>query len=177
MDHVSRMQLLIKTAISRESMTFRRTLTDQDVAEKKDFFTREAMRLATAKEDFKQWKARKAQDIKTIEKNQEDLLDVISTESIEVFDEVFLIPDHAEGLILFVDKLGEVVNRREMKPEERQGRLMLDEPATTNGEAGNGQQHFEEVEIIEESTNGSEQPTGEEEKPKTKRGRKPKAEN
>lgn len=162
LEHSERMQLLIKTALSRESMTFRRSLTDQDLAEKKDYFTREAMRLATVKDDFQQWKQRKSQDIKTIEKNQEDLLEVISTESIEVFDEVFLIPDHAKGLVLFVDKLGEIVNKREMKPEERQGRLMLEESKAP------GESEFEEIEVIDEANENTEPP-------KPKRGRKPKA--
>lgn len=169
LDHSERIQLLIKQALSRESMTFRRSLTEQDISEKKDFFTREAMRLATTKEEFKNWKARKAQDIKTIEKNQEDLLEVISTESIEVFDEVFLIPDHAKGLVLFVDKLGEIVNRREMKPEERQGRLLLDEP---------GETAFEEAHVVEENEPETKQPANEppvESSEKKKRGRKPKA--
>lgn len=154
MNHAERVHILAKTCHGRETMTFKRTLTPGDVADRKDLYTREQMRLATIENDFKEYKARKAADIKTIKSNQEEALEIIANESIEVFDEVFLIADHAEGLMLFVDKLGEIVHKRDLKPEERQGRLMLDDAAPIEKEQSEGNE-FEEIEIIEETQGGT----------------------
>lgn len=126
-EHNERLKQLAKLCAGRETMTFKRTLLPSEVAERKDLYTREQMRLATIEHEFKEYKARKAADIKTIKGNQVEALQIIANESIEVFDEVFLIPDHAKQIMLFVDKMGEVVHSRELKPQERQGRLLLDD--------------------------------------------------
>lgn len=118
---------LQKLCIRKETTTYTRTLSDDELAQEKDTYAREGMEIATLKDEKAASNKSFAERIKEIEKTQGKRLTRIANGKKEGTDELYLIPDESTGKILYVDKLGEIIMNRPMNQNEKQGRLFLND--------------------------------------------------
>lgn len=119
---------LSKLCIRRESFAYTRSLTEEELNAEKDVFARRHMRKDQLQDELKAEQNRIKGELKEIETENAKTLEIITMEQKKCEDEVFLIPDHTTNTVAYVTKQGEIVHTREMRADERQGRLFDNTP-------------------------------------------------
>lgn len=154
---------LQKLCIRKETTTYTRTLSEDELAQEKDTYAREGMEIATLKDEKSALNKTFAEKIKKIEETQGKRLTRIANGKKEGTDELYLIPDESTGKILYVDKLGEIIMNRPMNQNEKQGRLFLNDGQVSpdiivSGEAPNGPVQDAEFEHMEDAAPSEKKP-------------------
>lgn len=165
--------------------TYNRTLSDKEIDAEKDRYSRDAIELERQQEELKRINDELKSGIESIKTLMKERLTRIKTGQTEVRGSLYGIADHNAGRMNFYDEYGELINSRELTPDEWQGRLFIGDSPSEGGngssEEGNpfGGDEIEDVEFedMPDDVQIEEQETEEEEQPKRKPkkgGRKPK---
>lgn len=115
---------LSELAVKKEKTTYSRSLTPEELSASEKDFARKSLereRLkAEAKEAADSYKTR----VSTLDDELKTMLDQIDNKKRQVPGILYFIPNHIEGKMLMVESGGEVIDERELKPEERQGNIL-----------------------------------------------------
>jgi hypothetical protein len=131
-----RERLLSNMAAKKENRSYSRSLTQEEIDREKDQYASRAIELEDAIETAKaEAKSAKAQ-IEALKKIMEEKINKIRNGKEEAVGVLYGIPDQHNGKMLFYDKYGELINTRDLTPDERQGRLFIDNESS-QGAAGN----------------------------------------
>lgn len=120
-----RLEQLKNICVAKQTMTYQRTLSDQEIDAEKDRFCQDSIERDKKKDEAKMVASTFKSQIESMEKLMNERLERIKTGQTELVGDLYLVPDHAKGRMNFYDKYGERVNSRELTPDERQGRLFI----------------------------------------------------
>lgn len=131
-----REEALKAKAVKTESRTYPRTLSPNEISVEKHRYAQDAIERDSLKEEAKQhaddYKAR----ITALEDKMAECLGKVKHGKTDVTGWLYGIVNHDEKLMAFYDKYGELINSRELLPEEAQGHLFVDPAASTAKKPG-----------------------------------------
>ena len=119
-----RVQMLSDNAERRESFTYLKDLTPDEVTELKDEFTSESILLAKLEEEKKAIMDEFKAKIKPVKKEMARMISLLRTRSEEVEESVYLLADQEEGMMGYYNAQGELVNQRRLRQNEKQMRIL-----------------------------------------------------
>ena len=118
-----RLKLLKYSAVKTEVRNYARSLTQPEVDAEKGSYAQDGIDKrkleAELENTVKDYKAR----ISNIKDRMDARLDKIQTCKMDVNGTLYLIPDYTTKRMMFYDAMGELIDSRDMLPNEMQGRL------------------------------------------------------
>lgn len=107
------------THIEAES-TYFRPLTPDEISAAKEKFTETSLNLHSKEEAFKRVKDAHTAEVKDIKKVLLENLSKVKTQKEEMVGELYHFADQEEKTMTIMDKHGNVILERKLRPEERQ---------------------------------------------------------
>ena len=117
-----------------ENHTYRRPLTDEELAEEREAFTNAHIEIERMQNELAEIMAQKKQEIKLKQKVAAAHLDNIKHQSEEKVDTVFLIQDFKERKIGTYNSEGILLTERPMRGKERQSMIPFQLGKTFDGD-------------------------------------------
>ena len=130
-----RVTMLKNQAVKVQVDTYNRSLSDKEVDAEKDRYSRDAIELERQQDEMKRQQDEAKAGIEAVKTLMKERLARIKTGQMEVRGTLYGIADHNAGRMNFYDQYGELINSRELTPDEWQGRLFIGD---TPSEGGNG---------------------------------------
>lgn len=108
----------------KEGFYFRK-FSEEELNEKKDTLVDTCINIDIKEEQFSDIKKTWSEEIKSIKKDRSTLTSVIKQKGEDAEGEIFEFQDHESGYMISLDIEGNEVNRRRLRPEEKQPNLFL----------------------------------------------------
>lgn len=151
-----REELLQNQAAKVEMRNYSRSLSDPEVNAERIRYVDDSVTLQRKKEELKNLTATYKDDIKALEALNEERLVTITSRKREQSGKLYGIANQAEKKMMWYDRYGELVDSRELTPDERQGTLFIDTaagkvevtPNTSHAALGSGV--ITDAEIVED---------------------------
>ena len=109
---------LYATAV--EDKTLLINFSDSEIAEMKDKYFDEVLKLSTISDEYKKIADEYKAKIKTIKAEMSVFVDNLKKGYKEELKEVFLVPDQDAGIMEYYTENGKLVESRKLRPSERQ---------------------------------------------------------
>jgi hypothetical protein len=121
-----REKLLSNMAAKRENSSYSRSLTQEEIDREKDQYASKAIQLEDAIEEAKNAAKVAKTTIEALKKIMEEKIGKIRNGKEEAVGTLYGIANQHDGKMMFYDKYGELIKTRDLTPDERQGRLFID---------------------------------------------------
>jgi len=108
----------------REGNYFRR-FTEEDLNQRKDTLVDTCIQIDIKEDQFADLKKTWGDEIKAIKKERSNLTTVIKQQGEDAEGEIFEFADHESGYMISFDIDGNEINRRRLRPEEKQQTLFV----------------------------------------------------
>ena len=125
-----RVQLLQNNAERRESFSYSRPFTAQELENMKDDFAQKSIRLSEITDELDGIKEQFKAVMKPIKEETSKLLSGIKLKTAVVTEDVFLLSNHDDGTMEYRNEEGYLVHFRKFLPEERQLKLQIKQTVT-----------------------------------------------
>jgi predicted GNAT superfamily acetyltransferase len=119
-----RLSVLRGESLKVEVQSYMQPLSPEELAIKKDEFTNAAILKAATENDLAEVKKEFKDKLDPLRSKISECLTAIKNKAIEVTGDVYMMDDHENQMIHFVDPNGNVLSSRRMLPEEKQTRIM-----------------------------------------------------
>lgn len=120
-----REQMLANMAAKKETRNYSRSLQPSEVEVEEKRYCTDGMQKDDLEKQLTNIKKEYADKIKAVTDRMAERLEKIRTAKISITGVLFGIPNHANGRMLWYDKWGELVDSRNLLPEELQGRMFI----------------------------------------------------
>lgn len=117
---VERRQLLRDSASKSEEYTYPRGLSDQEVVHLKDEYTKNAITLSKHEERKKEFMTDWKSEVKPLVLEMGEQMTRIRSKVEEITEEVYLMPEHEEGMMGYYNAEGMLVYQRPLMDNEKQ---------------------------------------------------------
>lgn len=107
-------------SVAQEEMPVKHIFTEDEIAKMKDTFISQQMSIRLLKEQLNSVKAEFAGKIKPIEASQTEIIGSLRSGYKEEMREVFLVPDHENGMMQYFTEDGVEVWSRKLRADEKQ---------------------------------------------------------
>lgn len=125
-----RVTMLKNQAAKVQVDTYNRSLSANEVDAEKDRYSRDAIELERQQDEMKRQIDHMKSGMEAVKTLMKERLTRIKTGQMEVRGTLYGVADQNNGRMNFYDQYGELINSRDLTPDERQGRLFLgDTPA------------------------------------------------
>jgi hypothetical protein len=108
----------------KEGFYFKK-FTEDELNEKKDTLVDTCINIDIKEEQFSDVKKTWSEEIKAIKKERSTLTSVIKQKGEDAEGEIFEFADHESGYMVSFDIDGNEINRRRLRPEEKQPNLFI----------------------------------------------------
>lgn len=153
-----REKLLSNIASKKENSSYSRSLTPEEIDREKDQYASKAIQLEDAIEEAKNAAKAAKTTIDSLKKLMEEKISKIRNGKEEAVGTLYGIPNQIDGKMLFYDKYGELIKTRDLTPDERQGRLFIENDASVST-AGDVtipvQDHENVMPVLDDSVDGA----------------------
>ena len=119
-----RLQALRDSAEKRETFTYPKALSENELSKLKDDLTNDSVKLSKLEEAKKEFNTEHKAKVKPLKKDLAVTLTKLRSRVEEVEEEVFLLADQEEGLMLYYNAQGVLVHHRVLQADERQFRIV-----------------------------------------------------
>jgi len=124
MNPKERRSFLADNSYKVENGNYLKKLTEDELALKKDEFSSEAIKLADKEDSFSNLKKEWSSDIKELKSEQKKKLTTIRQKGEWKTGDTFLCDDQSEGQMYVFDEEGDLIEKRKLRPDEKQLSLM-----------------------------------------------------
>lgn len=114
---------LESAAFDVEMQNYHKPLTDEEAAKYKHDLTQAAIKKAALEEEFKSVAKGYKEKIKPVAEKFAEYLSIVKHNGIPTEGKIYLIADHAAGMMGSYDEAGTLLSMRRLLPEERQENL------------------------------------------------------
>lgn len=128
-----RITMLKNQATKVQVDTYNRSLSPNEVDMEKDRYSRDAIELERQQDEMKRQVDEMKSGMESIKTLMKERLTRIKTGQMEVRGALYGIPDQSKGRMNFYDQYGELINSRDLTPDERQGRLFIGDAPSEGG--------------------------------------------
>jgi hypothetical protein len=118
-----RLRVLRESAASIEQTTYRKPLTEDELATHREVFTENCIKLNQFEDELnaqKELYKAKMDPVKNVNKN---ILSEIKTKQTSVTGELFNVPNFDDNMMESFDGAGELIGSRRLRPEEKQANI------------------------------------------------------
>lgn len=127
-----RLTALRNNADKIEETTYEKELTHEELDSKRETFVDNSIKISNLEEELDEQKARYKSRIDPIKKDNKILQQEVKTKKQKVKGTLFHMANHADGMMETYDESGELVASRRLRPDEKQGRLYIANPAAND---------------------------------------------
>ena len=120
-----RMLILQQNADKIEQTTYQKPLSEEELAIRKDQLTENSIKLGDLEEEKAETVARFKESIDPLKAANKQLLFELRMKQAKVDGTLYHMANHDEGMMETYDDQGELVSTRRLRPDERQGRILL----------------------------------------------------
>lgn len=107
-------------SVATETMPVKHVFTDDELVKMKDEFIARQVKITKLTEDFQEVKDTFKQTTKPLEQEQSMTLSSIRSGYTEEMREVFLVPNHEDGVMQYFTEDGTEVHSRKLRADEKQ---------------------------------------------------------
>ena len=129
-----KLERLNELAVKKEKTTYSRTLTAEELAAEEKAFSRMSIERKRLKDEAKEVAESYKNKINELDGKLDENLERINNKKRQVPGILYLIPDRSEGKMLMVEEGGELIDERDLKPEEKQLNAFADSHTSENPE-------------------------------------------
>lgn len=126
-----RLKLLRDSAVKTEQRNYARSLTQPEVDAEKGSYAQDGIDKRKLEAELENTVKDYRKRINNLKERMDGRLDKIQTCKMDVSGTLYLIPDYTSKRMMFYDAMGELIDSRDMLPNEMQGRLTFS--GNTNG--------------------------------------------
>lgn len=123
---IERVQLLKNTCVKKEMRNYSRSLQDSEVEQEEKRLASDMMEQKDLEAQLDNIKKDYAAKLKNIEARMDERLDKIKHRKVTISGELFGIANHANMRMMWYDQFGELIDSRDLLPDERQIRMFVE---------------------------------------------------
>lgn len=122
-DLTERLRLLNQNCDSKDTTSYTRNLTQEELDFKRELHVDNCIQLNTFEDELKVVKAEYKEKMEPLQEENKKLLRQVKTRQEELKGTIFNFADHVDGMMYTYDENGDLVGSRRLKPEEKQAKL------------------------------------------------------
>lgn len=112
--------------IKSEMRKFKRSLTEGELQDERGSYIAKEMKVQTMEQELKELVAKKKAVITLLKTDMAEQLEMLANVKRDVDEHLYFIPDYNAGKMFLIDRMGETIEVRDMRPDEAQGNLFLE---------------------------------------------------
>lgn len=121
-----REKMLSNLSSKKENSSYSRSLTQEEIDREKDQYASKAIQLEDEIESAQNAAKLAKTTIDALKKIMQEKISKIRTGKEDAVGTLYGLANHPDGKMMFYDKYGELIKTRDLTPDERQGRLFID---------------------------------------------------